>query len=68
MKLKNFLKVVDESCAVSITFYAYGIYYAHTEADGINTCKEVLNSVKPWLLECIMEQVIVKGNKLYISC
>ena len=57
MKLKTLLKKVDENCFVSITFYAYGIYYANTCADGINTCKEVLNRIKPWLLDVMVTKL-----------
>ena len=70
MKLKNLLKVVDKSCLVNITFFAYGIYYANTYVDGVYTCEEVLNKVKPWLFDTkVTDMWFCEGKTiLYISC
>lgn len=70
MKLKNYLKKVDENRIVNVTFYAYGIYYANTMVDGLNTCKEVLKGVKSWLLDSfVLEAGHHEGqNTLFISC
>lgn len=46
MKLKELLKVTDPKQRVHVQVYAYGVFYASSEADGMKTAEDVLAHVR----------------------
>ena len=51
MKLKQILKVTDPKQRVHVEVYAYGIFYASTVADGMETVGDVIERARKDVLD-----------------
>lgn len=63
--VKNLLALMDEAQEVTATFYAYGMFYAHSGDCG-KTAADLLDNMRKDCLDALVASICTVDGKLYI--